>query len=213
MRGSEASSGRRRPTGVVLGVLVAFIVGTTLALVVLNRGSEGGKKGAGSGPAGSKTTRPTAATTTTRGPIKYTVRPGDTLTSIAKQFVVTTRVIGDANKIADPDHLTEGQVLVIPPTTPVRLVVKPTKAPVAGSVELKLTGAQPDEIITFEIHRPTGTFTGPAHSASADGEVDTTYQLGFADPPGTYTVVARGDQITTAQASFRVVEATNKPPQ
>lgn len=213
MLGSETSSGRRRPTGVVLGLLVAFIVATPLALFVLNGGSEGDKTGARSGPTVSKTTPPTATTTTTRGPIKYTVKPGDTLTSIAKQFGVATRVIVEANQIADPDHLTEGQVLLIPPVTPVRLVVKPTKAPVGGSVELKLRGAQPNEIITFEIHRPIGAFTGPPHTASTDGKVTTTYQLGFADLPGTYTVIAGGDQITTAQASFRVVEANSDPPE
>ena len=213
MLGSETSSGRRRPTGVVLGLLVAFVVATPLVLFVLNGGSEGDKTGTRSGPTVSKTTPPTATTTTTRGPIKYTVKPGDTLTSIAKQFGVATRVIVEANQLADPDHLTEGQVLLIPPVTPVRLVVKPTNAPVGGSVELRLRGAQPNEIITFEIQRPVGAFTGPPHTASTDGKVTTTYRLGFADVPGTYTVIARGDQITTAQASFRVVEASSEPPE
>jgi LysM repeat protein len=211
MLDSETSSGRRRPTGVVLGLLVAFLVITPIAVFVLNR--EGGETGARSGPAVSKTTRPTdATTTTTRGPIMYTVKPGDTLTSLAKQYGVATRLIVESNQLADPDHLVEGQVLVIPPATPVRLVVKPTTAEVGGSVDLKLTGAEPTEIITFEIHRPTGVFTGPPHSAPADGKVTTTYELGLADPPGTYTVIARGDQVTTAQATFRVVEASNEQP-
>lgn len=213
MLGSETSSGRRRPTGVVLGLLVAFVVATPLVLFVLDGGSEGDKTGTRSGPTVSKTTPPTAATTTTRGPIKYAVKPGDTLTSIAKQLGVATRVIVEANQLADPDHLTEGQVLLIPPVTPVRLVVKPTNAPVGGSVELRLSGAQPNEIITFEIQRPVGAFTGPPHTASTDGKVTTTYRLGFADVPGTYTVIAGGDQITTAQASFSVVEASSEPPE
>lgn len=212
MLGPETSSGRRRPLRLVLGLLVAFIVAVPLALFVLGGGSEGDK--AGEGPATSKTTPPTSGTTTTtRGPVKYTVMPGDTLISIAKPFGVATRAIVEANQIADPDHLTAGQVLLIPRVTPVRLVVKPTTAHVGGSVELRLRGAQPYEVITFEIQRPTGSFTGPPHAASTDGKVMTTYEFGFADVPGTYTVIARGDQVTTAQASFRVVEARRKPPE
>ena len=205
MEGSETGSGRRRPTVLVVGTLVAILV---VAFVVVVVSAGGGDDKGGARSPRTKSTRPIATTTTTRGPTKYTVKAGDTLSAVAKQFGVATRAIVDANQIPDPNHLTAGQVLEIPPVTPVRLVVRPNKVEVGGSVEIKLEGAQPAEIITFEIHRPSGTFTGPAHSAAEDGTVTTTYRLGFADPPGDYLVIAKGDQITTAHAVFRVIATT-----
>ena len=67
-----------------------------------------------------------------------------------------------------------------------------------------MTGAQPSETITFEIRSPKGKFTGPPHSASADGAVATTYQTAFADPTGTFDVTATGNQGTTARTIFFV---------
>ena len=46
--------------------------------------------------------------------LKYTVRPGDTLRTIAEQFGVTVGELIAANQLADPDALAEGQALVIP---------------------------------------------------------------------------------------------------
>jgi LysM repeat protein len=198
---------RRRPTAAVLTVLIGFIVVMVLVFVV-GGGGGGEKDEAKSKSASKKTTASTGTTTTTRGEIKYTVKPGDSLLSIAKEFDVAPQVIIEVNQLADPDRLTAGQVLVLPPPTPVRLVVKPAKVEVGGTVELRLKGAQPSEIIVFEIRRPTGPFKGPAHYASTDGEVSTTYSLGAGDPPGEYLVIARGDQVTAAIASFRVVAAT-----
>jgi LysM repeat protein len=45
----------------------------------------------------------------------YTVQRGDTLTTIAQHFGVTVRAIQDANNISDPNRLSVGQQLVIPP--------------------------------------------------------------------------------------------------
>ncbi len=155
-----------------------------------------------------KKTLPIANTTTTRGDTKYTVKAGDTLLAISKQFGVSTQAIANANNIVNPDSLVAGQVLTIPPVTPIRLVVKPHTAQTGGDIEILLKGAQPAELITFEIHRPTGSvFVGSVHSATEVGEVDTSYRLGPADVPGDYVVVAKGDQITNAQTTFRVVAA------
>jgi hypothetical protein len=93
---------------------------------------------------------------------------------------------------------------VIPPAPPVQLVITPLKTRAGESVELKLTGAKPSETVTFEITSPSGTFTGSPHAASADGTVMTTYTPALDDPEGTYTVIARGEQGTTAQASLQV---------
>ena len=153
---------------------------------------------------GPPATSPTAATSTTAPPIAYQVKPGDTLTSIAKQFGVPAATIVAFNQLADPDHLVAGQTLLIPRVPAVQLVITPSDAPPGTRFELRLTGAQPSEAVTFEIDSPDSKFTGPAHAASADGVVTTTYQSSAADTPGTYTVVAKGDQGTTTQATFRV---------
>jgi peptidoglycan/xylan/chitin deacetylase (PgdA/CDA1 family) len=46
--------------------------------------------------------------------IRYTVQPGDTLSSIAQRFRVTVDAIALANGLSDPDYIFVGQVLVIP---------------------------------------------------------------------------------------------------
>jgi LysM repeat protein len=50
----------------------------------------------------------------TAEPIRYTVGPGDTLYGIALTFGVSIDDIVRANNIADPNSLSEGQVLTIP---------------------------------------------------------------------------------------------------
>lgn len=45
----------------------------------------------------------------------YTVKKGDTLTSIARSFGLTTEEMSKANKITDPKKLQLGQVLKVPP--------------------------------------------------------------------------------------------------
>jgi hypothetical protein len=44
----------------------------------------------------------------------YRVRSGDTLSSIAQRFGVSTQALINANNLADPNNLSIGQVLVIP---------------------------------------------------------------------------------------------------
>jgi LysM repeat protein len=199
----EAASRRRRPTALVVGGLVAILV----VAAVLAAASVGGGGGGRSATRPHRTKPTVGTTTTTRGPIKYTVKAGDLMSAIAKQFGVSTNAIVTANQLPDADHLVVGQVLEIPPVTPVRLILSPSKVQVGGDIEIKLKGAQPYELVTFEIHRPTGVFVGSAHSALEDGSVETTYQLGAADTPGEYIVIAKGDQVTSAHAVLRVVAA------
>ncbi len=45
----------------------------------------------------------------------YTVKSGDTLFTIAQQFGTTVRALQEANNLADPNRLSVGQQLVIPP--------------------------------------------------------------------------------------------------
>lgn len=76
-----------------------------------------------SGPTTNDTTQnipPTAGSTTgqiTTGGTTYTVQSGDTLFSIARQFGVTVQQIVEANTLANPDSLSVGQQLVIPPAS------------------------------------------------------------------------------------------------
>jgi LysM repeat protein len=209
MRRSGASSRTRGATGLTLGLLVAFIA-VTVGFFVLSQQGDGTKRVDSGSPGDNTATSVTASTTTTttRPPIEYTVQAGDTLTSVAKQYGVSKTAILDANQIPDPDRLVPGQTFQIPSPTPVALVIRPAKARTGGSVEIRLKGAQPDELVTFLIVSPVGQFSGPAHSPDAHGTVTTSYRLGIADPPGTYTVLARGDQVTQADATFRVVAAT-----
>ena len=45
---------------------------------------------------------------------KYTVKKGDTLSKIAKELGTTVEILAKSNRIADPDQIKEGQILLIP---------------------------------------------------------------------------------------------------
>jgi nucleoid-associated protein YgaU len=93
--------------------LLAFCV--ALYLVVsgptghsADRGAQGSEaRPAGERQAGERTRR----TRTSRGTRRYTVRPGDTLSTIAERFGVTTAEIEDLNPALDPQLLSPGQRL------------------------------------------------------------------------------------------------------
>lgn len=70
------------------------------------------------------------APTPTPEPFRYTVEPGDTLSSIARKFNVTTIAIVEANGLLDPNSVVVGQEFLIPGYQP----------PAAGQ-----TGAPQDE--------------------------------------------------------------------
>jgi LysM repeat protein len=153
-------------------------------------------------------TSTTARTTTTTTPsITYRVKRGDTLTKIANHFRVSISAIVSGNHVANPDRLTEGQTLRIPPAPPLKLVVTPPEGQAGQAFQLKLTGALPSETIKFEIDSPAAKYTGGPHTASADGRVTATYQTALSGPTGTYTVTATGNQGTTIRTGFRVVAA------
>jgi nucleoid-associated protein YgaU len=50
--------------------------------------------------------------------ITYTVKAGDTLSQIAKDFGVTVEALVEANGIKDPSLIRVGEVLIIPPAKP-----------------------------------------------------------------------------------------------
>lgn len=57
--------------------------------------------------------------------VQHVVQPGETLTRIASRYGTTVRAVMAANGLQDPDVLQVGQVLRIPPRTPVRQEASP----------------------------------------------------------------------------------------
>jgi len=162
-----------------------------------------------SGTVSTSTTRATATTTT---PLTiYRVKPGDSLTTIANQFRVSVTAIVSRNQIANPDRLSEGQTLLIPPAPPLKLIITPAEGQPGQAFQLKLTGAVQSETIRFEIDSGTGKYTGGPHTASADGTVTATYQTDLAGPTGIYTVTATGNLGTTVRAGLVLVATPTTP--
>jgi LysM repeat protein len=190
---------------IALGILVVLIMGAIVEITRLGGGNEHSQSRADSAlaPLVAATTT-TVPPPTTRPQINYQVQRGETLTVIARRFGVSIDSIVAANHLADEDQVAEGQLLVVPPSAPVALVITPATTTTGRSVQVKLEGAQPSENVTFAVSSPTGSFTGPPHSALPDGTVTTTYSVAVDAPVGTYTVTAKGDRGTTGQASFSV---------
>ncbi len=80
----------------------------------------------------SDTPTPTATPT----PIIYTIRKGDTLLAVARQFGVSVQAIQDVNGIIDPRRLQIGQEIIIPPREgPGEPTAVPTPTPVALMIQ------------------------------------------------------------------------------
>jgi LysM repeat protein len=149
--------------------------------------------------------RPSTSTTTTTvpPPATYHVARGDTLTEIAKQFKTSVGAIVAANRLVDPDHLVEGQALVMPPPSAVHIDAALVNDTAGEALGLKLVGAQESELVTFVITLPDGnTYTGSPHAAAGDGTVSTTYTDALGS--GTYRVTASGTAGTNAETAFHV---------
>jgi len=197
------TASRDRRAAIAFVVLLVLIAAAVVELTRLGGGGSGGQ--AADSSVHIATTPPTEPpTTTTLGPIDYQVRRGDTLTAIARRFGVSIDTIVSTNHLTNRDNLAEGQVLRIPPAPPVTLAVTPASTTPGRSVRFQLGGAKRSETVTFRIDSPTGSFTGPPHTAPDDGTVTTSYTPPLDATPGTYAVVVSGNQGTTAQATFEV---------
>jgi LysM repeat protein len=196
---------------ITVSVLVLIVGVSVLVLTQLDLGRESARRKRPRASVSSTTVTAPTTTTTTEPPrraINYTVRSGDTLIGIARRFGVSIDAIVKANRLTDANRLTLGQKLKIPPAPVRRLTVQPVQVPLGGNVVITLTGAPAGERITFQIQKPTGSFTGPPHVVAADGTVTTTYTPGGGDVPGTYLIAAHGDQGTDAQATLVVQSPT-----
>jgi LysM repeat protein len=155
--------------------------------------------------AGTTPTATTVAPTTAPAPTPYQVKRGDTLTSVARFFGMSTQTLAAANQLGGDARLTEGQVLQIPPSPPAGVTVSPPDGISGNTFTFTVTGAKVGEAITFQITGPGGrVFTGSPHTASNDGVVTATY-ISTGDDPGTYTVVANGDRGISLRAEYRLL--------
>ena len=157
-------------------------------------------------PRGPTTTAPAESTTTTTetAPSTYTVQRGDNLSAIARIFHVALDALMLANGIESADRIAEGQVLQIPPSTPVTISVTPPSAAANTVFDIAVSGALPGEAVSFTITSPDGgVFEGPPHAVPPEGNVSASYRSA-GEPPGTFTVVAAGDRGTNATVTFVV---------
>ncbi len=70
-------------------------------------------------PIWTPTPDPPRSLPTPRGTVEYVVQPGDTLAGIAMRFSVPLQMLMEANGIQDPNWISVGRVLIIPPPVPV----------------------------------------------------------------------------------------------
>jgi LysM repeat protein len=197
-----------RKAAIVMTVMVLVVLVAVAELSHLGGDSHDQNAAHTAVPAGSPLQAPAAASTTRPpgdGATPYVVARGDTLTSISRHFQVSTTAIIDANQLLDPDRLSVGEHIMIPPRPPVSLQLTPTSTTGGQPIEIRLSGAQAGEDITFTVITPAGTFTGPPHTASNDGSVVTTYRPDPGALGGLGTVSVTGDRGTVAQASFGIV--------
>jgi len=109
--------------------------------------------------------------------IEYTVQSGDTISSIAEDFGVSTNTVIWANNIRNPDSLSLGQILKIPPVTGIIYTVKSGDT---ISAIAKKYQSDPDKIMSFnkiqndkdlevgnELMLPDGVLPGPQPSLRA----------------------------------------------
>jgi LysM repeat protein len=187
---------RHRQAGVALGVVALVLVGCGTDPDIRAKDRQSSR--------GPTTTGPAESTTTTTAPTTYTVQRGDNLSAIAKIFHVALDALMLANGIESADRIAEGQVLQIPPSTPVTISVTPPSAATNTVFEIAVSGAIPGEAVTFAITSPDGgVFEGPPHAVPPEGNVSASYRSA-GEPPGTFTVVAEGDRGTNATVTFVV---------
>lgn len=154
-----------------LGTIVAFLVASAVPVTTAHAAASNTTSGAALGLLAATTASSSAlqgatlgsrilaaATATPAGTITYTVKPKDTLFSIARSFGVTVSAIQEANGLTDPNAIKAGQVLTIPGGTPPSATPSqtPTPAPSTPTPSATPTGTGATPTPT-----PTPGPTGP----------------------------------------------------
>ena len=128
--------------GLLLVSIVVFLIATQLAGGGTGAGAASPTPRASLGASATRapsTAAPSAEPSPTREPAirPYTVKPGDVLSSIATKRGVDVKLLQCYNGLKNPDLLSVGQVLRIPPEgyTCARGWRNPTSTPVPGSTE------------------------------------------------------------------------------
>lgn len=88
-----------------------------------------------------------AATAVPAKPAVYTVKPGDTLSSIGVSYGVAAADIAAYNKLKNPNQLYVGQVLNIPPWAKNLAPAQPAATPSASGTAAAGTGAKPTSYV------------------------------------------------------------------
>ena len=116
------------------------VVAASGLVVLVACGSASGDREKSAGTTPTATT--VAPTTAAPAPTPYQVKRGDTLTSIARFFGMSSQTLAAANQLGNVDRLTEGQVLQIPPAPPAGVTVSPPDGISGNTFTFTVTGAK-----------------------------------------------------------------------
>lgn len=98
----------------ISGWTVCLVLVVTLPAAACNRGDDTDQPATQASPTAATAPVSPSPSPPSGGEI-YTVESGDTLSSIAQRFDTTVEAIVEANDLADPDTLSIGDELIIPP--------------------------------------------------------------------------------------------------
>jgi len=138
----------------------------------------------------------TFTNTSTGEPIRYTVKEGDTLSSIGEQFKVSVASVVSANNISDINFVKPGQELTVPPVTGLLHTVK--KGDTVESLATKYSVA-PQSVVDFNyLFAPFALTPGdilviPGGTAPTPKPSPRQYAQGSEDYRGTVSSLGTGE--------------------
>ena len=153
--------------------------------------------------------------------VDYTVKRGDTLAEIAREYGVSVNELAEANNIANPNLIYPGQVLVIPgeddqPDTVYVVTRGDTLARIAASFGTSVSAlteanniTNPNLILVGQKLLIPGTAPGTGGDPGGGGDGAAAPSQPHEDVPrsGRYHVVKRGDTLESIAAKYEGVTA------